>query len=411
MKLAVLPINLLFYDERLAFPSSHNRERGRGEGRGKETMKKITVLFFVFAFVLAACGSKATATPSVVATTVPLNEVIAEGHLVPAQDATLAFQSRGTVMEVDVKIGDQVKQGAILGQLGGESNAAYAAAQSELVNAQKAYDDFIRNAPLVSAQAWQAYMDAQIKRAAAARRWEGLNLDNIEQRISDAQDEVQNRMDDLNEAQAKFDQYKDLPENNYLRQDAKSNLDSAQDDYNEALRKVETITRERDSVRALYDVALANEAEAKRNYENTLNGPDQEKLAQIEARLHAAQAGLSSYTLTAPFDGTIMDVNVAVGDQVGPETWVVKIADTSAWYVETSDLTELEVVKIMVGLKASFVPDALPDLKMTGVVDSISQAFIMSGGDVQYRVKIKVDQIDPRVLWGMTVEVTFEPVK
>jgi HlyD family secretion protein len=373
-------------------------------------MKKITILFFAFAFVLAACGTPATATPPVAATPVSANAVIAEGHLVPAQDATLAFQSRGTVVEVKVKIGDKVKAGDVLARLGSQNDAAFETAQKELVAAQQAYDDFVRNAPLNSAQAWQAYMDAQVKRAAAARRWEGLNLDNIQTRIDDAIEEAGNRKDDLAEAQAEFDKYKNEPEGNWLRQDAESNLEAAQEDYNEALRKIETITRERDSVRALFDVALANEAEAKRSYENTLNGPDQEKLAQIEARLNAAKAGLAAFVVTAPFAGMVMDVNVIVGDQVGPETWVAKIADTSAWYVETSDLTELEVVKIAVGSQASFIPDALPDLKMTGVVESISQAFIMQGGDVQYRVKIKVDNIDPRVLWGMTVEVTFEPV-
>lgn len=64
------------------------------------------------------------------------------------------------------------------------------------------------------------------------------------------------------------------------------------------------------------------------------------------------------------------------------------------------------------GLFHAFIgPDALPDAPMTGVVESISQAFIMQGGDVLYRVKIKVDEVDPRALWGMTVEVTFEPME
>lgn len=374
-------------------------------------MKKITIQFFVFAFALAACGNPtATAVPEAAAATVPSNAVIAEGHIVPAQDATLAFQARGTVTKVNVKIGNQVKAGDVLARLGGPNDAAYAAAQAELVSAQQAYDDFVRNSPLYAAQAWQAYMDAQVKRAAAARRWEGLSLDNIQNRIDDAVEEVENRKEDLDEAQAKFDQYKDELEDNWLRQDAESNLEAAQEDYNEALRKVETITRERDTVRAAYDAALAAEAEAKRNYENTLEGPDKEKLALIEARLTAAKAGAAAFTVTAPFDGEVMDVNVALGQQAGPETWAVKIADTSAWYVETSDLTELEVVKIAVGLKASFIPDALPDVTLTGVVESIAQAFTLSGGDVQYRVKILVDKIDPRVLWGMTVEVTFEPL-
>jgi multidrug resistance efflux pump len=373
-------------------------------------MKKISVLFFVLAIALAACGTPATATP-VAATPAPANVVIGEGHLIPAQDATLAFQARGTVMDVNVRIGDTVKTGDVLARLGGGADAAFAAAQAELVSAQQAYDDFVRNAPLYAAQAWQAYMDSQVKRAAAARRWEGLNLDNIQDRIDNAIEEAGNRKEDLDEAQARFDQYKNEEEANFLRQDGESNLEAAQEDYNEALRKIETITRERDSVRALYDAALAAEAEAKRNYENTLDGPDKEQLALLEARLTAAKAGVAAFAVTAPFDGTVMDVNVAVGEQVGPETWAVKIADTSAWYVETSDMTELEVVKIALELKVSILPDALPDARMTGKVESISQAFTAQGGDILYRVKIKVNEMDPRALWGMTVEVTFEPLE
>lgn len=106
-----------------------------------------------------------------------------------------------------------------------------------------------------------------------------------------------------------------------------------------------------------------------------------------------------------------MDVNINTGDQVGPENWAVKVADTSSWYVETSDLTELEVVKVALGQKVTFTPDALPDVEMSGVVESISQAFLAQGGDILYKVRIKLDKIDPRLLWGMTVEVTFEPLK
>jgi len=47
-------------------------------------MKKLSLLFFVFAFALAACGTPATAI-SVAATpaSAPANAVIVEGHLVP----------------------------------------------------------------------------------------------------------------------------------------------------------------------------------------------------------------------------------------------------------------------------------------------------------------------------------------
>ena len=374
-------------------------------------MKKFTILFLVFAFLLAACGTSATATLEAAVTPVPANEVIAEGHLVPARDATLSFQARGTVTEVNAKISKTVKKGDLLARLGTESDAAYAAAQAELISAQKAYDDFVRIAPLDHAQAWQAYMDAQIIRAAAARKWENLDVSNIENRIEDAKAEIEDRQSDLKDAQDEFDKYKNLDPENSKRKTAEDNLENAQNDLNEAIRKLEAIERERDTVRAALDLALAAESEAKRNFENSLDGPDKVQLALIEARLNAAKAQVAAFSVFAPFDGMVMDVNVAAGEQAGPEAWAVKIADTSAWYVETSDLTELEVVKIAVGQKASILPDALSDAKMTGVVESISQAFISQGGDILYRVKIKVDEVDPRVLWGMTVEVTFEPLK
>lgn len=376
-----------------------------------ETIKP-RLLLVALAFALAACGTSVTPTPArTAAAPLPANAVIAEGRLVPARDATLAFQARGTVAEVRVKIGDKVKGGDLLAILGGPNDAGYAAARAEIFVAQQAFDDFLSGASLVSAQAWQRYLDAQVARAAAERRWEGLNLDAIERRIENAEEEIRDREENLQEAQERWEKYKGLSESDWRRQDAENKLEEAQEEYNEALRKLESIQRERDSVRAALDVALAIEAQAYDDYENTSDGIDLQQFEIIKARLDAAIAAEAAYRIIAPFDGTVMDVNVAVGEQVGPERWAVKVADTSAWYVETTDLTELEVVKIMVGQKVSILPDALPDAQMTGVVESISQAFTMQGGDILYRVKIKVDEVDPRVLWGMTVEVTFEALE
>jgi len=159
------------------------------------------------------------------------------------------------------------------------------------------------------------------------------------------------------------------------------------------------------------DLKLAKFNEAQRAYDRVKDGPDTDQLALLEARLHAARAGVAAFAVIAPFDGVVMDVNVGVGEQVASGAWALKIADTSAWYVETSDLTELDVVKVSVGQPVTILADALPDAPMTGAVESISQAFTSSGGDILYEVKIKVDSIDPRALWGMTVEVTFEPLE
>jgi multidrug resistance efflux pump len=103
-----------------------------------------------------------------------------------------------------------------------------------------------------------------------------------------------------------------------------------------------------------------------------------------------------------------MDVSVSVGEQVASESRAVSIADTSSWIIETTDITELEVVDIAVGQAITFTPDALPNITMQGVVTEISQSSYVQSGDVLYTVYIGARDVDPRVKWGMTVEVTFE---
>jgi hypothetical protein len=48
---------------------------------------------------------------------------------------------------------------------------------------------------------------------------------------------------------------------------------------------------------------------------------------------------------------------------------------------------------------------------MSGVVEEISRSFKSQGGDILYTARIRVQNVDPRMRWGMTVEVTFEPLK
>lgn len=383
--------------------------------------KKWTMFLLLagWAIILAACGGK---TDSAVSLTTPLpaEAVVTEGHLVPATDLALAFTVRGKVAEILVKEGDKVRKGDVLLRLADreQAEAALATAQLELVSAQQAYDQFVRTEGQGRAEAWQAYMEAQIARAAAEKKWENLNLDNIEDDIEDAKAEVEDRLKDLQDAQEEFDKYKDLEEDNAKRKAAKDKLENAQEDYNQALRDLEAEIRRRDTVRAALDLALAIEAETKHQYEISLDGPNKEQLALLEARLNnakaqvaAAENALANYELKAPFDGMVMDIDVSVNEWVGPEKWVVIVADTSRWYVETSDLTELEVVKVAVGQRASIVPDALPEVEMTGVVEEISRAYKLQGGDILYTVRLAVKDVDARLRWGMTVEVTFEPLE
>lgn len=389
----------------------------------KKTCYSLILWLIVLALGVTACAGRpavaqddpaATQTASTKSGT---NGTVAEGHLKPERATNLSFLSPGTVDEVNVKIGDAVKKGDVLARLSNfeQAQAQVTAANLELIQAQQDYDQLQRTEGLGRADAWTAYMNAQSTRADAERDWEDLNMDDIENRIEDDQAEVQDREQDLKDAHEEFDKYKDLDEDNSKRKTAEDELETAQNDYNDAVRNLEETTRERDSVRAALDAAMAAEAEAKRTYEESLDGPNKEKFALASSRLEnakaqvaAAEDALSNFELTAPFDGTVADVEIEAGDQVTPPARAVSVIDPSAWIVETTDVTELEVVNIAEGQKVTFTADALPDVTMNGVVSEISQSSYTQSGDVIYTVRIKADNVDPRLKWGMTVEVNFE---
>ena len=369
----------------------------------KQTLTMIAILT-ILSLALAACGNQPEATPAP-AEIVSSSDVVAEGRLEPIQGANLSFQARGVVEQVLVSAGDTVSEGDVLVRL---ANAG--GAEAQVVVAQHAYDVLLRNESSDRAKLWQAYMDAQIVRGKAENKWEDLNVDSIEDSIEDDKATIEDRQQDVADAQEDFDKYKDLDADNSKRKNAEDDLEQAQDDLNQAIRDLEDTMRDRDEVRAAYDAALGLEAEAKYQYEISLDGPNSDQLSLAKANLDAAKDTLSNYIITAPFGGTVADVNVKVGEQVTAETRVISIANFNTWVVETTDVTELEVVKISKGQTVTLIPDALSDLALSGTVTEISQAYTQQGGDILYTVRIAVAENDPRLKWGMTVEATFREV-
>ena len=123
--------------------------------------------------------------------------------------------------------------------------------------------------------------------------------------------------------------------------------------------------------------------------------------------LESAQAALDRMTLKAPFDGRVGDFALEVGEVASPGVPVVTVADVSAWLVETTDLTELDVVAISAGLAAEVQVDAIPGEVIGGVVTDIDRVSTLTRGDVTYAVTIRLDE-DASALplrWGMTAFV------
>jgi len=157
-------------------------------------------------------------------------------------------------------------------------------------------------------------------------------------------------------------------------------------------------------------------ADAQRKYDKVKSGaPDPDQVASLQARvntatssLDAAKVALANTELKAPFAGTVAEIKFKVGEQVAPNQAVVTMADFSKWIVKTNNLTEIEVVKVTQGQKATVKLDAMPETKLNGTVESVATFFEEKRGDITYTITVGVTDLDPKMRWGMTAQVTFE---
>jgi HlyD family secretion protein len=410
------------------------------------------LVFILVTLLLSACATAAAQEIDDPAVLPPVQDfaVVAEGLLVPKESVQLGFVTGGQVDEIFVKVGDGVKSGDLIARLGNrealEANLAAAemealtanleltAANLELLNAQKAYDDLYENWPDMAIQAEQNLTDARQAAHDAERnlRYKISTADQMD--IDVAWSQVVLAEKALEDAEEKYEPYANKPEDNLARANYQAKLAQAQKAYDRAVSHYNALKDpsgefEISQAEASNRVAQARLVQSQKDYDELLEGPDPDDVALVEAQIQAAEtrittaegrvdnalvnitaahAALENLELVAPFDGTVVDLNLILSEQVTSGNPVVTLVDFSDWYVETDNLTEIEVVDITIGQAVTIVPDALPDVTLTGSVETIDDFFVEKRGDITYTARIILDEIDPRMRWGMTVVVTFE---
>ena len=128
----------------------------------------------------------------------------------------------------------------------------------------------------------------------------------------------------------------------------------------------------------------------------------------MEARLNAAKAGVAAFSVIAPFDGVVAELNAKTGSSINAGEIAVTIADISNRTVITTDVTEIDVVKLKKGQPVTVTLDAIPDTELKGEILSIGQGYTENQGDIVYEVTILLTDKDAAMRWGMTAVVTFE---
>ena len=376
----------------------------------KKSLHTIVVLFY--AITMMACSAQPAATPMPKAIAAPLNvkasdTIIAEGKVVPARGAGLGFQITGTVVEIFVKVGDKVEVGQALALLDTQPLELQLTQAEGNLGAAQARRDQLKIGP--RAEDVNAAQQA-VKSAQAA-------YDNV---LKPSDNEMIAFKADMEKAKAQVDRARAA----YDRIGGDTNpfasmtperaaVQTAWLDYQRAMSMYNNKVQAPD---AQIQQTQANLQTAKSNLAKLT--PTKEELAQAEANVRTAQAArdlaadtLRRAKLTAPFAGTVLAIDLKVGEQVTLGVPVVRLADTSTMQIETTDLTEINIVQVKEGDPVTVTFDAIPGFEVNGTVASIKGYGENWQGDIVYQVVIALNKQDARLRWNMTAKVGIAPLQ
>lgn len=385
----------------------------------------------LLALGLSAC-QPAQVTPPPANAVAPAAVNAAQARIEPQAYVDLAFNVPGRVAEVLVKEGDTLSAGQPIARLEGreqrQADLARAgqdltAAQQSLLSAQKDLEDLNLNAALNLANADLAVVNAQKTYDDAVKNRKVKDYRRCSQDTIDLYNQI------LDDAKKRL---KDLQNNtesrsvNDLRKitAAQSEVDTAEANYIYCIRYTdEELARSAAEINVAE--AALNQAKARQDLLKQGNGVDALELARLNSAVSAAQAGLAAaktaqasaqanldaLELRAPIAGTLAGLNLKVGQFIPGGQTAATLADFTGWLAKTEDLTELQVVGIRAGQTASLVLDALPGQSVSGKVLSVSQRSVDSRGDTTYTVTVQLANLPVDARWGMGGQLTFESGK
>lgn len=401
-----------------------------------------------------AINSSAPDAPSVVS---------AEGKIIPAREATLAFRMAGRVAEILVSEGEVVTEGAPLLRLeSADLQAAVAQAEAAVAQAEAAQAQ--ANAAVVQAEAAVAVAEAnrdqvlagpraeeiaaaeaQVKAANSATWQAASQRDNVAKgatpdSIAAAEAQLAQAQAVQKEAQIAYD--KIIENIKFLagatEEQARFQLNAANEsvaaaqaalDQVKAGASAETLNAlsgavgvaayQRDAAKAQLALLQAGATQAQKEAAEAQVAQAQGALEAARAGQAAAQAGwqaaqaaleaahaqLAQATLLAPFAGTIVKIDVEVGEMAAPGVPVLALADVSRWRMQTTDLAETDVVLVKPGQSASVTLDAFGEQAFAGTVTEIGALAEVSRGNTTYPVTIELEATDAALRWGMTAFV------
>lgn len=187
--------------------------------------------------------------------------------------------------------------------------------------------------------------------------------------------------------------------------------------------RIQDVNKRRDFELAVADVekarvALRDVDAMEKSYEQS-----RAQVRQLGSVLGDSQRNLGETFIRSPLDGIVTKKEVQEGELVASlssfssGTGIVRIEDRRSLRV-VLDVNEIDVAKMLEGMKATVEVDALPDQKFEGVIKRIAPASTnvqaattsQTATDtvVKYQVEVYLTSTNPHLRSGMSAKCTFE---
>ncbi len=328
--------------------------------------------------------------------------VSASGTLKANDTVSLNFETTGRVKSVDVKVGQKVAKGDIVGTLD-DANLQLAVDQAG-ANLKKAQADAGAN--------FDAIHSAKVEVENAKKYLDdtkSLNKKNIaaaEQKVSDAK----NYLDD---AQSYYDKVKDdNGSESSTTKLAKLTLDTARANYEQAKDALDVADQTADLAETSAENKLNTSQAALDAAESQfVKAGKDANVASFEAAYETALVNLGKAALRAPANGIIKEMNFKVGEVLGGTISNINATGDfgkmiSFDFIMEAKVPESDIAKIKIGQKAETVFDAFPaDEKFGATIVSIDPSATVVQDVVDYIVKFSMDKDDARFKDGMSADL------
>jgi len=387
----------------------------------------------VIMLILVGCTPTPTPTPTPVAGEDLTTNVSVTGKVMPAMWTTAGAQTGGMVVAVQVEVGDEVAAGDVLVRFD-DADARLAIQQAEAAvqaaKAQVAQVQLKPNAEAIAVAETQITAATAVISQALAQRaqlWDGswdAQIAAAEAAIAAAQAEqlvARQHHDDTMKC-VTVEGREVCPLLGTYEEQARFALNAADTQLAAAQAQLKALQSGRYAqvhiadaavavATAQREVAAAQLAQLKADVAPEVVAVAEAAVTQAQAQLDAAKVALTRTEVRAPIAGVVGQVDVRLGEFVAPGMPLITLGDLTTLRVETTDLDEIDVARIMEGQAAVLSCDAFPDRLFNGRVTRIAPMAETGGGGVNYTVVIELDTPEPDLRWGMTafVDITVQP--